>query len=111
MNKNLNMEEISEVVLYKLTVDKNNLKEEDWGMDRIQVKLVKDYVNTILTEIFGLEVDDSSLTHKFGIGNNNKWNIVDDDRVICQFYCNTDMFGGVFIGFTNNDDTINKIQL
>jgi hypothetical protein len=96
----------------KIIQNQQEYSEYDWGMDRIQVNKVTKAFDKIIYESGGFELDGRSLRHAHGIGNNNEWDIVDKDLIkIGNFYCNSDMFGGVYIGIEVNGDIIKKAHL
>jgi hypothetical protein len=85
-----------EKVFKKIDENIENYVEHDWGMERAQLHLIVDEVFDNLTNIgFSFR----NLKHAHGIGNNNEWEIVnDDDKTIGKFWCTDDMFGGVVTG-------------
>ena len=73
------------------------LKKMDWGINRIQVLEVMKTMDELLLK-YDFELDARTRFHKQGIGNNNRWDILDKDLVkVGYFNCNSDMFGGVYI--------------
>lgn len=72
-------------------------KEYEWGIDRLQVNTIRDKFDELIMED-GYEIDERTRYHKYGIGNNNRWEIVNSDlECVGYFNCNSDMYGGVYI--------------
>lgn len=94
---------------------KSNVKqyeEYDYGMDRVQKHKVIQAFDELIYEMGGFELDGRTLRHAHGIGNNSEYDVVDKDLVkVGTFYCNDDMFGGVYTGATLNGETIEKYHL
>ena len=94
---------------------KSNVKqytEYEWGMDRVQKHKIIQAFDQIIQEQGGFELDARTLRHANGIGNNSEYDVVDKDLIkVGTFYCNDDMFGGVYTGATLNGETIEKYHL
>ena len=91
---------------------KKSFEEYDWGMERIQVRPVAEKFDEIIKENGGFELDGRTLRHANGIGNNNEWDIVDKELVkVGSFYCNSDMFGGVFVGVEIDGTVVRRHHL
>ena len=60
----------------------------------------------------GFEIDGRTLRHAHGIGNNNKWDILDKDMVkVGEFYSNNNMYNGVYVGVSIKDKVIDRFEL
>lgn len=60
----------------------------------------------------GFEIDGRTLTHAHGIGNNNKWIIIDKNLVnVGEFYCNDDMYNGVYVGVSIQGKVLDKFEI
>lgn len=89
--------------------NKEDFRKYSNGIDRIDVRKVVEAFDWNICNAGGFEIDDRTLRHAFGIGNNNSWDIVDKNLIkVGIFYCNDDMFGGVFIGVILNGEKILK---
>ena len=87
--------------------NKNNYVEYDWGMDRVQKHKVINAFDSFICDCIGFELDSRSLKHAHGIGNNSEYDIVDKTLIkVGSFYCNSDMFGGVYTGVTDVEGNI-----
>ena len=74
-------------------------------------KVIKEF-DKLICEFGGFELDGRTLRHAHGIGNNSEYDVVDKDLVkVGTFYCNSDMFGGVYTGVTLNGEVIIKYHL
>ena len=77
---------------------KEEYKEYDYGIKRMQTKMVANAFDKFIQD-YGFELDGRSLKHAYGIGNNNNWDIVDKNLVkVGDFFCTNDMYGGVIVG-------------
>ena len=92
--------------------NKKSFEKYDWGMERIKVSPVTDKFDEIIKTNGGFEIDGRTLRHAHSIGNNNEWDIVDKELVkVGSFYCNDDMFGGVYIGVEIDGEVVRKHHL
>lgn len=100
------------IALDYIVQNKKSFEERDYGMDRIQVSPVMRKFDELICKNGGFEIDGRTLRHAHGIGNNNEWDIVDKELVkVGDFYCNDDMFGGVYVGVEVDGDVIRKHHL
>lgn len=60
----------------------------------------------------GFELDERTLTHTHGIGNNNEWEVVDKDlNPVGKFYATNDMYCGVILGVKIKDEKIDGFEI
>lgn len=85
--------------------------EYNWGTDRVMVQhTVKAFDDFI--QHYGFELDARTLRHPHGIGNNNYYDVVDEELVkVGDFFCNDNMFGGVITGVSIKNETIIRLKL
>ena len=96
-------------VFNTLIHERRTFVEYDWGMDRVQKHQVINRFDELIKENGGFELDGRTLRHAHGIGNNSEYDIVDKDLVkVGSFYCNSDMFGGVYTGVTLDGTAVKK---
>lgn len=99
---------VAQSIIDNLVAHRKEDEEYDYGMYRIQERKVVERVDKLLMGM-DLEIDATSVEHAHGIGNNNSYKIVDKDMLKAgEFYCNTDMYSGVYVGFTIDGETIAK---
>lgn len=84
----------------------------DWGMDRVQVYPLIHKFDELIKREGGFELDDRTLRHANGIGNNHEWDIVDKELVkVGSFYCNSNMYSSVYTGVEVNGKIIERYCL
>lgn len=60
----------------------------------------------------GFEIDARTLTHAHGIGNNNKWDIVDSNmNKVGEFRANNNMYHGVYINVHIKDEYFDGFEI
>lgn len=60
----------------------------------------------------GFEIDATTIRHAHGIGNNNKWDVVDKDlNKVGDFYANDNMYQGVALGVQIQGETIDRFEI
>lgn len=60
----------------------------------------------------GFEIDARTLRHAYGIGNNNKWDIVDRElNKVGTFWANDNMYQGVYVGAEVKDRRIDGFEI
>jgi hypothetical protein len=61
---------------------------------------------------YGFELDERTLTHAHGIGNNNEWEIVDKDiNPVGSFYATDNMYSGVILGVTIKGEKLDGFEI
>ena len=104
--------EVVPTIFQEIVDKKDSFKEKNWGMERIIVNKVVEEFDRLICENGGFEIDGRTVRHAFGIGNNNAWDIVDMNLIkVGSFYCNDDMFGGVYIGVILNGEDVLEAHL
>lgn len=61
---------------------------------------------------YGFELDERTLTHAYGIGNNNEWEVVDKNLdPVGKFYATNNMYCGVILGVTVKGEKIDGFEM
>lgn len=101
---------IAEKIMHALLAVYNNpssVSKYSWGMDRVEVHLVKDAVERRT----GIKL--TRPIHAHGIGNNNAYEIVftdtqkGEEQIVGLLHLNDDMFGNVYAYMTDIDNVSN----
>ena len=92
-------------------------------MDYAQPPEIRGYDNTfnpyVIRNAFdelilqdGFEIDATTIRHAHGIGNNNKWDVVDKNlNKVGDFYANDNMYQGVALGVQIRGKTIARFEI
>lgn len=92
-------------------------------MDYAQPPEIRGYDNTFNPYIIrnefdrlilqdGFQIDATTIRHAHGIGNNNKWDIVDKEmNKVGEFYANDNMYQGVNLGVQIKGKTIDRFRI
>lgn len=60
----------------------------------------------------GFEIDARTHTHAYGIGNNNRWDIVDSEmNKVGEFRANNNMYQGVYINVSIKDEHFDGFEI
>ena len=114
---NGNVKEFKEAAQEVMNHFRNNF------MDYAQPPRIRGYSRDFKPKVFrdafdrlmmnrGFEIDARTLRHAHGIGNNNRWDVVDKDlNKVGEFYANNNMYHGVYIGVISKDGIIDKFEI
>lgn len=92
-------------------------------MDYAQPPEIRGYDNTfnpyVIRNAFdelilkdGFQIDATTIRHAHGIGNNNRWDIVDKElNKVGEFYANDNMYQGVNLGIQIKGKTIDRFRI
>lgn len=61
---------------------------------------------------YGFELDERTLTHAYGIGNNNEWKVADKDlNYVAEFHATDNMYCGVIVYVTIRGERLDGFEI